>query len=135
MLPHGCKLITFPQIADARGNLSFIENNKHVPFEIKRVYYLYDVPVLAERGGHAHKKLKQVIIPLSGSFDVRLDDGKEKTIITLCKPWEGLLITNLVWRELSNFSGGSACLVLASEYYDEEDYYRDYDVFIQAVTS
>lgn len=131
MLPNDCKIIHFPRITDARGNLSFVENNKHIPFEIKRVYYLYDVPAFAARGGHAHKQLKQVLLALSGSFNVHLDDGKEKAIVTLNKPWEGLLITRMVWRELSNFSSGSACLVLASETYDEEDYYRDYAEFLK----
>lgn len=135
MLPGGCQIIHFPKISDARGNLSFVESHKHVPFDIKRVYYLYDVPALAERGGHAHKQLKQVIVSIAGSFNVHLDDGKQKAIVTLNKPWEGLLITNRVWRELSNFSGGSSCLVLASDYYEEEDYYRDYDAFIQTLTA
>lgn len=135
ILPGDCKIIRFPKIADARGNLSFVENNKHIPYEIKRVYYLYDVPAFAARGGHAHKQLKQVLLALSGSFDVSLDDGKHTSIVTLNKPWEGLLITNMVWRELGNFSSGATCLVLASEYYNENDYYRDYSSFLKAVQS
>ncbi|MES2204573.1 MAG: FdtA/QdtA family cupin domain-containing protein [Pseudomonadota bacterium] len=132
MLPNDCQMIQFPKITDARGNLSFVENNRHVPFDIKRVYYLYDVPAFSARGGHAHKQLKQVLISLAGSFKVHLDNGSEKAVVTLNKPWEGLLIMNQVWRELSDFSSGSTCLVLASEFYDENDYYRDYESFMQA---
>ena len=125
-----CSLIEFPRIVDSRGDLSFIENNKHIPFEIKRAYYLYNVPVSAVRGGHAHKQLQQVLIALSGSFEVHLDDGHVKNIVTLNKPWEGLLIGNKVWRELKEFSGGSTCLVLASRVYEETDYYHDYEEFL-----
>lgn len=128
-----CQLITFPKISDSRGDLSFVENNKHLPFEIKRVYYLYNAPADSLRGGHAHKDLQQVLIALSGSFEVHLDDGKEKNIVTLNKPWEGLLIQNKVWRELKAFSGGAICLVLASNFYEEKDYYRDYDEFVAAL--
>ncbi len=129
-----CFIIDFPKITDKRGNLSFIENNCHIPFAIKRVYYLYDVPAFAERGGHAHKHLTQVLIALSGSFDVHLDDGQHKKIVTLNKPWQGLLISNNVWRELKGFSSGSTCLVLASEYYVENDYYRDYVEFLHSMS-
>lgn len=124
------KLIKIPKIEDRRGNLSVIENDV-VPFSIKRVYYLYDVPAGAERGGHAHKKLHQFLVALSGSFDVILDDGKNKQKITLNKPYEGLLIGNYIWRELKNFSSGSVCLVVASEVYEEEDYIRDYNDFLR----
>lgn len=119
------QLIAIPKIEDPRGNLSVIEKNV-LPFEMKRVYYLYDVPSGAERGGHAHKKLKQFLIALSGSFDVILNDGKTEKIITLNKPFEGLLINEGIWRELKNFSSGSVCLVVASDVFEEEDYIRDF---------
>jgi hypothetical protein len=126
------KIINIPKIEDSRGNLSVIEKNI-VPFEIKRVYYLYDVPGGAERGGHAHKGLQQFLIALSGSFDVILNDGKEEIKITLNKPFEGLLINRKIWRELKNFSSGSVCLVIASEVFDEEDYIRDFNDFLNVV--
>ena len=126
-----CKLLDFPKITDPRGNLTFIEGSDHVPFEIKRVYYLYDVPGGSVRGGHAHKDLNQMIIALSGSFDVQLDDGSKKEIYHLNSPSKGLLVTPMVWRELNNFSSGSVCLVLASEHFSEEDYYRDYSQFLK----
>lgn len=122
------QIISIPKIEERRGNLSVIENDT-VPFDIKRVYYLYDVPSGAERGGHAHKNLQQFLIALSGSFDVILDDGNEKKIITLNKPYEGLLINPGIWRELQNFSSGSVCLVVASEVYIEDDYIRNLDEF------
>ena len=125
------QIISIPKIEDRRGNLSVIENNT-IPFEIKRVYYLYDVPSGAERGGHAHKNLQQFLVALSGSFDVVLKDGKEEQIITLNKPYEGLLINSGIWRELENFSSGSVCLVLASEVYIENDYIRDFDEFLHS---
>lgn len=122
-------LIELPKIQDPRGNLSVIENGT-IPFSINRVYYLYDVPSDAYRGGHAHKKLFQFLIPLSGSFDVVLKDGfGEGKIITLNKPNRGLLIVPGIWRELTNFSSGSVCLVLASEMFDEDDYIRDFAKF------
>jgi dTDP-4-dehydrorhamnose 3,5-epimerase-like enzyme len=121
-------LIDIPKIHDTRGNLSVIENDI-VPFEIKRVYYLYDVPSGAERGGHAHKKLQQFLIALSGSFDVVLKDGTQQKIITLNKPNQGLLIPSGIWRELQNFSSGSVCLVIASAVFDEADYIRDFTDF------
>lgn len=124
------QIIVIPKIEERRGNLSVIENDT-VPFDIKRVYYLYDVPAGAERGGHAHKNLKQFLVALSGSFDVVLKDGKSEQIITLNKPYEGLLINAGIWRELQNFSSGSVCLVIASEIYIEEDYIREFDEFIE----
>lgn len=124
------RIIAIPKIEDRRGNLSVIENDT-VPFDIKRVYYLYDVPSGAERGGHAHKNLQQFLVALSGSFDVVLNDGNEERIITLNKPYEGLLINSGIWRELQNFSSGSVCLVVASEVYIEDDYIRDFDEFIK----
>lgn len=123
------ELIELPKIQDPRGNLSVIENGT-IPFEIQRVYYLYDVPSDAYRGGHAHEKLYQFLIPLSGSFDVILKDGShEGKIISLNKPNKGLLIVPGIWRELNNFSSGAVCLVLASTQFDESDYIRDYARF------
>jgi len=124
----GVQIISIPKIEERRGNLSVIENDT-IPFDIKRVYYLYDVPTGSERGGHAHKNLQQFLVALSGSFDVVLNDGKEEQIVTLNKPFEGLLINSGIWRELRNFSSGSICLVVASEVYIEEDYIRDFDEF------
>lgn len=124
------ELITIAKISDpdGRGNLSVVEKNT-LPFEVKRVYYLYDVPSDATRGGHAHKALQQCLIALSGSFDVVVDDGVDKEVITLNKPNIALFIPNGIWRELENFSSGSVCLALVSEVYDESDYIRDYEVF------
>ena len=127
------KLINIPKIEDPRGNLSIIEHEV-VPFDIKRVYYLYDVPAGAERGGHAHKKLQQFLVALSGSFDVLLNDGKVEKTVTLNKPFEGLLITNGIWRELKNFSSGAVCLVVASEVFEEADYIRDFEDFLALST-
>ena len=127
-----CKIIEFPKITDSRGNLSFIEGNRHVPFDIKRIYYLYDVPGGATRAGHAHKMLEQVIIAISGSFDIVLDDGFSKNRFHLNRSYYGLYISSMVWREIDNFSSGSVCLVLASTFYDEADYYRNYSDFLGA---
>lgn len=126
---HDCKIIELPKIAEPRGNLTFIEGGRHIPFEMKRVYYLYDVPGGSERGGHAHKQLHQLIVAMSGSFDVLLDDGHEQKRIHLNRSYYGLYVCPMIWRELDNFSSGSVCLVLASDYYDESDYYRDYQAF------
>ena len=126
-----CKIIELPKIHDPRGNLTFIESGEHIPFDIQRVYYLYDVPGGAERGGHAHKGLHQLIVALSGSFDVLLDDGKEKRIFHLNRSYNGLYVCPMIWRELDNFSSGSVCMVLASNRYDEDDYYRDYANFMR----
>jgi oxalate decarboxylase/phosphoglucose isomerase-like protein (cupin superfamily) len=128
-----CKLIYFPKINDARGNLSFIEENNQIPFQIRRVYYLYDVPSGATRGGHAHKALEQIIIALSGSFDVILDDGTNKQAYFLNRPHYGLYIPPGVWRELENFSSNSIALSLVSAAYKESDYIRDYQVFKKMV--
>jgi dTDP-4-dehydrorhamnose 3,5-epimerase-like enzyme len=130
-----CRIIDFPKIEDARGNLTFIEGDKHVDFGIKRVYYLYDVPGGAERGGHAHKGLHQLLIAMSGSFDVVVDDGVNRQRFHLNRSYYGLYIPPMIWREIDNFSSGSVCMVLASEYYDESDYYRDEDEFRAAVRS
>lgn len=128
-----CKVIDLPKISDPRGSLTFIEGNTHIPFSIERVYYLYDVPGGADRGGHAHKNLKQLLIAISGSFDVVLDDGRERKKVQLNRSYKGLLINSMIWREIENFSSGAVCLVLASRRYEEEDYYRDYDEFCKAV--
>ena len=122
------ELIDLPKIEDYRGNISVIEKDI-LPFEIKRVYYLYDVPSSAARGGHAHKEQFEFLIPISGSFDVVLNDTKEKRKVSLNKPYKGLLIKSNVWRELENFSSGSVCLVISSGEYDEEDYIREFDEF------
>jgi dTDP-4-dehydrorhamnose 3,5-epimerase-like enzyme len=124
-----CHIIDLPRVNDPRGNLTFIEGGRHVPFDIKRVYYLYDVPGGAERGGHAHKDLRQLIVAMSGSFDVHLDDGQAKKAVHLNRSYMGLFVCPMTWREISNFSSGAVCLVLASNFYDEDDYYRDYAQF------
>ena len=126
------KIIDIPKINNTKGNIGVIENDT-IPFDVKRVYYLFDVPSGAKRGGHAHKKLKQVILAISGSFDVVLKDGKSKEIITLNRPDKGLLIENNIWRELENFSSGSVCLVLASEEFSEDDYIRSYKEYLSFV--
>lgn len=128
-----CKILDLPKIQDPRGNLTFVESARNFPFEIKRVYYLYDVPGGETRGGHAHKNLQQFIISMSGSFDVVLDDGFAKKTVSLNRSYKGLYIAPMTWRDLVNFSSGSVLMVLASEYYDEADYYRDYDEFLAAI--
>jgi hypothetical protein len=130
---ESCQVVSLPQITDTRGNLTFIEGARHVPFSIRRVYYLYDVPGGAERGGHAHKEMQQLIIAMSGSFDVILDDGSGKKRFHLNRSYYGLYVCPMIWRELDNFSSGSVCLVLASNLYDEDDYYRNYDTYIEAL--
>ncbi|MEQ9142871.1 MAG: FdtA/QdtA family cupin domain-containing protein [Parvibaculaceae bacterium] len=133
MTVEECQIIDLPKISDPRGNLTFVEGNQHIPFPIERVYYLYDVPGGEQRGGHAHKNLQQLIISMSGSFDVILDDGRSKRTVHLNRSYFGLYVPTMIWRELDNFSSGSVCMVLASERYDEADYYRDYDEFLKAV--
>lgn len=130
---NNCKLVDLPKITDPRGNLTFVEGGNHIPFDIQRAYYLYDVPGGAERGGHAHKGLQQLIIAMSGSFDVVLDDGREKKRYHLNRSYTGLYVCPMIWRELDNFSSGSVCMVLASQKYDEDDYYRDYSDFLSKV--
>jgi hypothetical protein len=126
-------IIQLPRIADPRGNLTFIEGGRHVPFEIKRVYYTYDVPGGESRGGHAHKNCETFIIAASGSFDVIVDNGRARSNHFLNRSYQGLFVPRMTWREIENFSSGSVCLVLASDLFDESDYYRDYASFLEAV--
>ncbi|SIT21055.1 FdtA/QdtA family cupin domain-containing protein [Achromobacter sp. MFA1 R4] len=132
-LDDAIQLIDLTKITDPRGNLTFIEGNKHIPFDIQRVYYLYDVPSGEMRAGHAHHNLQQLVIGISGSFDLLLDNGYEKRTITCNRPFQGVLMKSLVWRELNNFSSGAVCLVLASMHYEESDYIRNYADFLKAV--
>jgi hypothetical protein len=124
------RIIEFPIIPDARGNLSFIEGGQHVPFDIARVFYLYDVPGGESRAGHAHHAVEQVLIAMAGSFDVIVDDGRTRERIALNRSYYGLHLSSMVWREIDNFSSGSVCLALASLPYAEDDYIRDYDAFV-----
>ena len=126
---YDCSVIQLPKIHSLSGNLTPIYENIHIPFEIARVYYLYDIPGGETRGGHAHRRLKQLIVAASGSFDVLLDDGINKRVVHLNRPYFGLYMPNMIWRELLNFSSGGICLVLASMPYSEDDYYRNYDDF------
>ena len=124
-----CRLIKFQKISDIRGSLTYIEGQEHVPFDIRRVYYIYDVPAGSQRAGHAHKNLFQLLVALSGSFDIHLDDGLNQRKVTLNRPYEGLLLTPVIWRTIDNFSSGAVCLALASDRYDESSYYHDYNEF------
>lgn len=127
---YDCTMIELSKHHALQGNISVVENNKDVPFEVKRVYYLYDVPGGESRGAHAHKELSQLIIAASGSFSVTLDDGEVKRTFLLNRPYQGLLVVPGIWRTLDDFSSGSVCMVLASHKYEKEDYIRDYDEFI-----
>lgn len=127
------KIIELPRITDPRGNLTVAEANKNIPFDIKRVYWLYDVPGGECRGGHAHKQIKEILIAVSGSFHVTLDNGKEKQTFLLNHPYQGLLIDTKTWRTLDDFSSGAVCVVLASYFYDENDYIYDYNDFLQYI--
>lgn len=129
---HDCKLIDLPKISERKGAITPIYGGEQVPFEIRRVYYLYDVPGGESRGGHAHLKLQQLVVSVMGAFDVVVDDGHGKKRFHLDRAYYGLYIPAMIWRELENFSSGGICLVLASEAYDEADYIRDYNTFIQA---
>lgn len=124
-----CRLVDLPVIHNPQGNLTFIEGQKHVPFDIARVYYLYDVPGGAERGGHAHRELQQLLVAMSGSLEIVIDDGAERKGIQLNRSYIGLYMPSMIWRELVDFSSGSVCMVLASAPYEEADYIRDYDEF------
>lgn len=128
----GCRIVDLPRVTDPRGNLTFIEGGAQIPFEVARVYYLYDVPGGESRGGHAHRELEQLIVAAAGSFDVIVDDGTETARFHLNRSYYGLYMPRLTWRELGNFSTGSVCLVLASQRYAEDDYYRDYADFLRA---
>ena len=129
-----CKVLDLPKVQDHRGNLTFLEGQRHVPFDIKRVYYVYDVPGGAHRAAHAHRALHQLYIAISGSFDVHLDDGREQKSFQLNRSHYGLYICPMVWRHIDNFSSNSVLLVLASEVYDEGDYIRDRDEFVRVVS-
>ena len=126
---YNCSILQLPKIHNRAGNITALENNIHLPFDVKRVYYLYDVPAGEERGGHAHRELQQIVVAASGAFDVFLNDGMNKKIVHLDRPFIGLHIVPGIWRELLNFSSGAVCLVLASHKYDEKDYIRDYENF------
>lgn len=128
-----CELIDLPKMGDERGMLSFAEADKHIPFAIKRIFYMYDIPEMQTRGAHAHKTLKQFMVSLGGGFEVELDDGHAKQRFVLDKPWQGLYIAPLIWTSVEKFCRNSVCLVLASDLYDEADYYRQYDEFLGAV--
>lgn len=128
---YDCSVIEIDKHHHKKGNISVVENNKTIPFEVKRVYYLYDIPGGESRGGHAHKELKQLIVAASGSFNVTLDDGNVRRTFTLNRPYQGLLIVPGIWRTLDDFSSGAVCLVMASLPYDEEDYIRDYKDFVK----
>jgi hypothetical protein len=131
---YDCSIIEIDKHHHEKGNISVIENNETIPFGIKRVYYLYDIPGGESRGGHAHKELRQLIVAASGSFNVKIDDGKVKRTFTLNRPYHGLLIVPGIWRELDDFSSGSVCLVLASHTYDAEDYIREYEEYLNYKT-
>lgn len=133
MTVSNCRIVEIPHRNDARGNLGFIEPSDALSFEMKRIYYLYDVPGGAERGAHAHRELHQLVIALSGSFDIELYDGVHRKTVTLNRAFQGLYICPFIWRELRNFSSGAVCLVVASEIYDEADYIRDINQFEREV--
>ena len=126
-----CHIIELDKHHHEKGNISVIENNTTIPFDVKRVYYLYDIPGGESRGGHAHKLLHQLMVSVSGSFKVILDDGEKKRIISLKRPYQALYLVPGIWRVLDDFSAGATCLVLASDKYDEEDYIRDYNLFLK----
>ena len=127
---YDCSLVSFNKNPSVAGNLTVLENLRHLPFEVERVYYLYDIPGGVTRGSHAHYDLQQVIVAASGSFSIELDDGTNKRTVTLNRPYQGLLVVPGIWRTLQEFSSGSICLVLASAWYDEDDYMRDYETFL-----
>jgi hypothetical protein len=130
---NDCRTIPIPKIHDDRGNLSFIEEGRPVPFVIERTYWIYDVPGGEVRGGHAYKRLQEFLVALSGSFDVVLDDGKKRKVISLNRSYFGLYVPNMIWRHLENFATNSVCLIMASLPYSKEDYIRDYESYLDAV--
>jgi dTDP-4-dehydrorhamnose 3,5-epimerase-like enzyme len=130
---NDCLLLDLPRVQDPRGNLTFIEGARHAPFDIRRVFYLYDVPGGESRAGHANRTLQQLLVAASGSFDVVVDDGKRQERFHLNRSYVGLYIPGMIWREIDNFSSGSVCLVMCSDYYDADDYYRDYDAWRAAI--
>ena len=127
-----CRVFEFPKVPDPRGNLTFIEGGHHIPFAIRRIFYIYDVPTGESRGAHAHKRLQQMLICLAGSFEVWLDDGIHQRTVRLNRPWQGLYVAPMVWAAEIDFDPGSLCLVLASDVFDEADYIRDYDEYLKA---
>lgn len=129
-LDSAVEMLDLERLTDPRGNLTFVEGGRHIPFDVRRVYYLYDVPAGEARGGHAHHQLQQLIIAVAGSFDVVLDNGYERRTVACNRPFQGIFMKSLVWRELNNFSSGAVCLVLASMRYEESDYIRNYEEFI-----
>ncbi|APR37487.1 hypothetical protein BTO02_06985 [Paraburkholderia sp. SOS3] len=130
-----CQLLEFSRIFDPRGSLTPIEGGTQIPFDIQRIYYIYDVPAGASRAGHSHRELQQVLIAISGSFDVHVDDGEQRKTYHMNRPYLGLYVPKMIWREIDNFSAGSVCVSLASAHYAESDYYRQYDDFLRAVRS
>ncbi|HLX81363.1 MAG TPA: FdtA/QdtA family cupin domain-containing protein [Burkholderiales bacterium] len=128
-----CRVLELPKVAESRGNLTFIEAGRHIPFEIKRVFYIYDVPTGRVRGAHAHKAQQQFLICLSGSFDVALDDGESSKVVRLNRPWKGLYIPPLIWTSQTNFDPGTICVVLASDFYDERDNIGEYSLFLSLI--
>lgn len=129
-----CVILPLNKIHNRAGNITIVEGNINVPFDVKRIYYLYDIPGGEDRGGHAHKELRQLIVAASGSFNVLLDDSLNKKVVTLNRPDYGLLVVPGIWRELMEFSSGAICLVLASEVYNDSDYIRDYSLFNDYIT-
>ena len=128
---YDCVVLPLSKIHNPAGNITIVEGEVHLPFDVKRIYYLYDIPAGEDRGGHAHKELRQLIVAASGAFDVLLDDGVNKKVVTLNRPDYGLLVVPGIWRELMEFSSGAVCLVLASQVYEERDYVREYDGFLE----
>lgn len=128
---YDCVVLPLNKIHNRAGNITVVEGKENVPFDLKRIYYVYDIPGGEDRGGHAHRELQQLIVAASGSFDVLLDDGKNKKVVTLNRPDYGLMVVPCIWRELMEFSSGAICLVLASHGYEEEDYIRSYDQFLE----
>ena len=130
-----CRVIDLPRVDDPRGKLTYIEQSHHVPFAIERVFYIYDVPTGESRGAHAHRTLQQMVICLSGSFDVAIDDGRNRSRVHLNRPWQGLYVPPMIWAAEVNFDPGSFCLVLASQAFDPDDYIRDYELYLKLVNA